>query len=421
MKKAAVLFVLNLSIFFATAQTNTLQYYFSEAREAHKAGDHKKFYEMIQEAHKLHPYHQGILYQAGIAAALNNNTAESIGYLTKAILINADFDLNHQDLNALTGNKDFENLKLLQQELQKPIITSDTAFLIKDRTLHIECIATGESKNIFYLGSIHQRKIIRVDEKGKVTDFTSASQDGLCSVFGIKVDATNNVLWACSSPTEEMQNFDSSATSAVYKYDLRTGKLLTKYFQDKITTATFGDLTISPDRKVFVSDSKNNTILIVNESAKKLEPYYTSEEFWSIQGLTFSADGRYLFIADYIKGIFRMDTKDKTLKLISHNLSVAVKSVDGLTFYNNSLVAVQNLVSPMRTTQYFLNNNSDEFTRYKIIDRGHPAFNEPTIGCVEGDTFYYVANSQWAGYDKQRKIKPADQLQDIVILKALIR
>lgn len=71
----------------------------------------------------------------------------------------------------------------------------------------------------------------------------------------------------------------------------------------------------------------------------------------------------------------------------------------------------------MRVMRYILNPALDKVVNYQIIDHNHPAFNEPTNGCIIGDTFYYVANSQWAGYDDQHNLKPADQLQDIVILK----
>src|SRR5688572_21032221 len=166
MKKLFTQLVFILLAYSAFAQTNSLQYYVNQAREAQKAGDHKKFYEMIVEAHKLHPYHQGILYQTGIAAALNGKTDESISFLKRAILIKADYDLSVPELKSLENEKEFGQLKTLQTELQKQIVHSDTAFVIKDRSLHIESIATGESKNVFYLGSIHKRKIIRVDGKG---------------------------------------------------------------------------------------------------------------------------------------------------------------------------------------------------------------------------------------------------------------
>src|SRR5260370_6225784 len=70
-----------------------LQKFYSEAMAAYKAKDYSQFYEKIKGANKIHPYHQGVLYQLGIAAALTGKKSEAIQNLKKAILINTDFKL----------------------------------------------------------------------------------------------------------------------------------------------------------------------------------------------------------------------------------------------------------------------------------------------------------------------------------------
>jgi hypothetical protein len=414
-------FILLLSTWAGLGTAQNLQEFYKAAQEAHKTGDIKKFYENITQAHKLHPYHQGILYQCGLAAALNNKPEEAIEYLNKAIQIKADFDLNSQDLRSLAEREDFKKLKALQPTLQTKIINSDTAFVIHDKTLHIECITRGESKGIFYLGSVHKRSIIKRDAQDKVTNFASPAQDGLCSVLGIKIDIKRKILWACSSPMPEMEQHDTLAKSGVFKYDL-SGKLITVYrpLSEK-KKFVFGDLCIGAKGQVFVSDSENNIIFFVNEKTGKLEEYFSSEEFWNIQGITLSHDETYLFISDYIRGLYRLDLDNKSLKQFTSDFELSLKSIDGLTCYKNSLIGIQNYIEPMRVTQYFLDETKSKLVSYKIIDRGHPAFNEPTIGCLSGNEFYYVANSLWSGYDDQRHIKPEDQLQEVVILKTRLK
>jgi hypothetical protein len=414
----SLLSIVMASVCLSAFSQNNLQSYVGQAREAYKANDYKKFYELILEANKLHPYHQGILYQSGLAAALNNKTDEAVTFLTKAVNIKADFDLTSPDLSSLQSNPAFQKLKTQQPELQKKIITSDTAFIIKDRTAHIESIARGESPNTFYLGSIHKRKIISVDATGKAVDFTIPGQDGLASVFGVKVDQKKKILWACSSPMREMENYDTALTSAVFKYDLKSKKLLKKFLPAKKREYVFGDLTLDPSGNVFISDSKNNIIFSVNEKSGILDEYFTSDEFWNLQGITFSDDGMSMFIADYIKGVFKLDVTTKQLSFLKSSFDASLKSIDGLTFYKNSLIAIQNAIFPMRVTQYLLNSSQNGLTEYKIIDRGHPAFNEPTIGCIDGNNFYYVANSLWSGYTDDQRQKPESELQDVIILKA---
>jgi hypothetical protein len=238
----------------------------------------------------------------------------------------------------------------------------------------------------------------------------------------VKVDASKKVLWACSSPMLEMENYDSTVQSGVFKYDIKSGKLVAKYLPgvDK-KKFVFGDLYLSNKGQVFVSDSENNIVFIVNEQTGKLDEFFSSDQFWNLQGVTSSDDGKYLFIADYVKGIFRLELATKSLIQLTSDIEISLKSIDGLTFYKNTLIAIQNAVTPMRVTRYTLDPSMSKVTGYTIIDRGHQAFNEPTIGCLSGNDFYYVANSLWSGYGKDHQLKPVDQLQEVIILKAALK
>jgi len=405
---------------FISTQGQELQRLYTEAMTAYKAKNFPEFYEKIKEANKVHPYHQGILYQLGTAAALTGKKTEAIHCLAQSILINADFKLEGiADFNSIKDSPEFKKLLALQKEWQSSIIHSDTAFTIKNRSLHTEGIEYDATHHTFYLGSIHQRKIIKVRPDGSVVDFCPPAFEGMTSLFGIKVDAKRDLLWACASPMEEMENYDSSARSAVYQFELSTGKLSHKYqVALNKNNCVFGDLISSKSGKVFISDSKNNDIYTINEKTNQIEPYYSSSEFWNIQGMAFSSDERFLFMADYVKGIYRLDVKTRLLTEVRTNADVSLKGIDGIYFYRNSLIAIQNGVTPLRSTRYFLNNELTEITGFEIIDRNHPAFGEPTLGVIDGATFYYIANSQWGGYNDLHHIKPDNQLHDIVILKS---
>lgn len=399
-----------------------LQKFYSEAMAAYKNKNYPEFYSKIKEANKVHPYHQGVLYQLGIAATLTNKKAEAIQALKQAILINADFKLEGiADFNSIKDSKEFKSLLQLQKEWQRPVVNSTVAFTIKDRSLHTEGIDYNPNTKTFYLGSIHKRKIVKVASDDAVSDFCPSAFQGMTSIFGLKVDAKRNVLWACSSPMEEMQNYDSAAQSAVFKFDLSSGELLQKYIpRIGAKKAVYGDLILTKKGQVFITDSQNNDILMVNEKTFKVETFFSSEDFWNIQGIAFSPDEKILFVADYVKGIFKLDVQSKVLTEVVSKAEASLKGIDGLYFYNNSLIAIQNGVVPLRCTQFFLNKDFSEINRFEIIDRNHPNFNEPTLGTLDGSTFYYIANSQWGGYDAKHKIKPDEQLQDIVVLKATL-
>lgn len=417
MQKVIVIFILLLS--YDIVRCQDVQQYYALAKEAYQKKDFEAYYSNLKEANRLHPYHQVILYRLGIAAALTNRTQESLDYLRKAILTDASFQLkDNPDLISIKNEKGFGELLQQQSQLSQPIINSDTAFVLKDRTLHTEGISYDAKQKTFYVGSIHQRKIIKVNFKGEVADFSSSGSEGMTSVFGLKADSKNNLLWVCSSPMQEMIRYDSTLRSAVFKFELSSGKLLRKFLVNaNEPDGVFGDLVLNQKGEVFISDSKKNTIYKVNEKTGLLDPFYTSSEFWNLQGMTFSPDEQFLFISDYIKGIFRLTLSNKELIQITNATDTSLKGIDGIYFYKSTLITIQNGVVPARVARYSLNKAMSAVEQAKMIDRAHPAFNEPTLGVLADGYFYYIANSQWSGY-KNGKQKPEAELQDIVILKA---
>jgi DNA-binding beta-propeller fold protein YncE len=413
--------ILIITLFTATstvvAQNPEVNRYVAEARKAVAAKDYTTAYDNLVKAHAFHPYHQGILYQLGVMSALTGRPDESVPYLRKAVYINAGYKLDIPELSSVKDRPDFQQLLLLQKDLQTKIADSDTAFVLKDRSLHVESVAIDGSNGTAYVGSVRKRKIVMVDANGNARDFTKPGEHELTAVLGLKIDAARNSLWACSSPMVEMEGYDSLLPSRVFRFDLKTGKLLAQYEAPAKTGHIFGDLTIGLGGQVLVSDSKTNEVLVVNEKAGTLDRFLTDSEFWNIQGISFTDDGRYVFISDYVKGPYRLELATRNLIKITTQVENSLKGIDGLLYHHGSLIALQNGTSPLRVMQFTLNGTLDTITSATIIDQGRPELNEPTQGTLVGDDFYYVANSQWGGYDQNRKPKPEKELEDIVVLK----
>ena len=404
------------------SQDLSLQERYSLAKEAYQLKDYSVFYDHISKALEMHPYHQGIMYQKALAAVHMQKPEEAVTLLRNAILINTSFDLSLEDFNTLYEREDFKRIRQLKTELNQPVQTSTRAFTISDSQLHVESITPGLKTGTFFVTSIHKRKVIFIDERGIASDFIASKQDGLGAAMSVKVDPKTNSLWIASTITPEMMDYDSTLVSAIYQFDLSTRDLIARYEpQHKAKEFFFGDLILNKAGDVFVSDSRNNIIFKVNPQSKTLEPYFSSDEFWNIQGIGFSEDETYLYIADYIKGIFRLTPKTKELTLLPMEAMASAKGVDGLYVYENKLITIQNGVQPMRVMELALSQTHDAIVAARTIDRAHADFNEPTNGCLVNDTLYYVANSQWNGYDEKKKIKPAAELQAIIILKSPLK
>ncbi|HEX7023423.1 MAG TPA: hypothetical protein VF187_01285, partial [Gemmatimonadales bacterium] len=73
--------------------------------------------------------------------------------------------------------------------------------------------------------------------------------------------------------------------------------------------------------------------------------------------------------------------------------------IDGLAWYDGSLIGVQNGVSPARVIRLVLDTAGRRIRQVEVLDRNTTQAPAPTIGTVWGGRYFYVANSQWEAYD----------------------
>src|SRR5687768_11528913 len=123
--------ILLIGCFATKSFCQDARYFYTEAKKAQEAKDYGQFYVLIIKAHELHPYHQGILWNAGLASALNNKPEQAIDFLIRALNIDATFDLNNPDLAILKTRPEFHKLQEAKIKLMTPVVNSDTAFVVE--------------------------------------------------------------------------------------------------------------------------------------------------------------------------------------------------------------------------------------------------------------------------------------------------
>jgi sugar lactone lactonase YvrE len=271
------------------------------------------------------------------------------------------------------------------------------AFRITEPDLIPEGIAYDPVEKVFYVGSTYKRKIVSVDGRGVVRDFTGEGQDGLWGLLGMKVDAKRRLLWAVSShagaamPARGLGR-DCLGCSGVFKYDLRSGRLIKKYTLGNRPSAHFlNDLTITRGGDVLLTDTLTGDLYQISSAKDELEPFASLGRRAFPNGLDLSADGKTLFVAE-VDGIRVLDLKTKgSFRL---RLQGTVKfPIDGLYFYKNSLIAIQPFDGRGKVVRCFLPKRPDVVTQVQVLDSDNPLFSQPTTGVVVGDNFYYLANS----------------------------
>ncbi len=390
-----------------------------QARADYKAKDYAKFLENIKLASGLRPNHPRLLYNLAVGFALNNKTDESLKVLKRLWSMGLSFEIGKdEDFKSLFSLKEFIYLQNSFLLNGISVNQSERAFTIPQKDLITEGIAYDGATKRFFVSSIHRRKIVAIDASGKVSDF-SAETDGLWSVSGMHVDEKRRILWATTTAFPQMQSFNKAddGKSGVFKYDLRTGKLLKKYLLSNDTAKhALGDLIVAKNGDVFASDSISPNIYRIDAKKDELEVFLTSDNFSSLQGLAFSPDEKILFVADYSKGVFRISLADKNIRQLTVDANTNSIGIDGIYFHRGNLVAIQNGFRPHRVAKFFLNKDFTAITGSVTPEANHADFNEPTLGVKVGDDFYFIANSQWALAGNDGKLAEG-KLKEPVILR----
>jgi SMP-30/Gluconolactonase/LRE-like region len=390
------------------------------AEQAYKEKDFAAYLEHMKRAAALRPDHPTMLYNLASAQALAGDRAEAARLLARLAAMGLFYPADEdEDFVSLKETAEFRAALRKFAANREPAGEGATAFTLAEKGLVTEGVAYDPTDGTFYVSSVYRRKILRVGRDGAARDFATAG-DGLWSVLGLKVDARRRHLWATTAAHRQMSGFreEEDGLSAVLKFDLRTGKLVKKYaLPNQPGRHLLGDLVVTKEGDVFATDSLSPAVYRIARGRDELELFAGGAPFVSPQGLDLSPDGRTLFVADYSKGVFALDLRTRAARPLPHPAEAMLLGIDGLYFHRGALVAVQNGANPQRVVRLRLARTLDRVERLEVLASALPAFDEPTLGVVAGDLFYFVANSQWAAVDRHGQLAPPDKLREHVILK----
>ncbi len=410
--------VLNFKSYSQTADEMSRSRQFEKQANAHyKAKNFAGFLSNIKQAADLRPNHSRLLYNSAVGYALNNQPDAALETLERLAVMNLYFDVvADEDFAALKKLKRFKEAQIRFDRNRQPINKSVRAFSLPDKDLITESVAFDPKSNRFFVSSVHQKKIFAVDKNKTVSEF-SAESDGLWSVLGMKVDERRQILWVCSAAFPQMRGFkkENDGKSGIFKYDLATGKLLGKYLLgNESEKHALGDLIVNTRGDVFATDSVSAKIYSIDSQTDRLEVFLENDFFESPQGLTFTPDEKFMYVADYSKGIFKIEIKTRKMIQLAPANDVTVLGIDGLYFHRGKLVAIQNGTNPPRVLQLSFNEN--QITKSKTLETNHADFNEPTLGVVVGEDFYFIANSQWNNVNEKGELA-VEKLREPLILR----
>jgi sugar lactone lactonase YvrE len=303
--------------------------------------------------------------------------------------------------------------------LRTPVGQSTVAFTLSEKDLITEGVAHDPKTGAFFVSSVHRRKIVRVAKDGTVSDFVAEGRDGLFAAVALAVDPARNVLWVSTAAEPAMAGYrtEDAERSFVFEYDLASGKLLRKIgLPPAARDGLLSDLAVSPSGALYVSDPKTGRLYVLDPGQSDLRVLVEPGPLASPQGLAFGAGERWLFVADYVLGLVRVDPGDGSVALLDAPADSFLTGIDGLVWSEGALVGIQNGVEPHRVLRARLSEDASRITEVTTLERANPHFDEPTLGVVVDGGFYYVANSQYGAVKPDGTLDGA-KLKEPVVLR----
>lgn len=388
---------------------------------AHTKKDYPGFLEHSLAASEAAPNSPRAIYNVGCAYALLGKKSEAIAAVNRLADLRTYFNVAADtDFDSVKDTPEFQAARGRLEALKTPIARSSVAFTLPQKDLIPEGLAFDPASGAFFVSSVHLRKIVRVDSKGKARDFVKQGQLGLHAVLGIAVDPARGSLWACSTAATEMKGYksDDKGKASLVELDLATGKLKRSIAPaEPEKQHNFNDLAVDSKGDVFVADPMASAVYRLPAGGSALEVFVEAGRLAAPGGIALSSDGNSMYIADYSRGIARVDRGSREVKWITPPADATLAGIDGLSMDKGDLIGIQNGVRPHRVVRIALTEDGFGARAVTILEMGHPAYDEPTLGVVVGRDFVYVANSQWGSFDKGGVIWPSDRLKEPVILR----
>ncbi|UPT70375.1 MAG: hypothetical protein M0D53_14970 [Flavobacterium sp. JAD_PAG50586_2] len=370
---------------------------YNASTKAYENKDYEVFLKLTQKLDSMRPFHPTYTYNLASAYALNGKTAMALSTLRKLVLMNntTPFETD-DDFKALQGTEGFNAILALKKDQNKLVASSKQVVTLSEKDLHPEGLIYLPKTKTWLASSIRKGKIVSFDIKtGQSSDWLK--EDKMLAVLAMKADA--KFLWVTTSAFQETAHFvkEDEGKAEVLKVDIKTRKIIKRFSVDG--NHVFGDLVVGKNGIVYVSDSgKPMVYKIQNDLISEFASF--EKDGFNLQGLAFNKEQSKLFVADYLKGIAVIDMQSMSKTWLSFPEGASAKGIDGLVFYDNTLVAIQNGVKPIRIMQFRLNEQQHQFSGFKVLDNNRPEFNEPALATVVGGMLYFFANSPWNAYDK---------------------
>lgn len=364
----------------------------AELVAAYQAREYGRMRDAAEAALDARPGYPGAMFNLALAEVLAGDPDASLKILGSLADRGVDYAIEDADefapLRALSGWSDYRRRIAA---LREPVGEATVAYTLEQGDFVPEGIAVGPAGEL-YLGSIRHGTIVKLD--GGVQRISDAAA-GHWSVFGMRLD-THGGLWFASAAVPEFSGDAEVGRTGLFYLEPESHTVSVRaLLPDDGQARVLGDLVIADVDTIYTTESLTGALYRYSIADGRYTELIGPGTLRSMQGLAIDRSGRYLYVADYVGGLFRITLGDLAIERVRGPDSICLTGIDGLYRHGDELIAVQNGIRPNRVVALTLSGDGLTVAALRILARNLPQFDEPSLGALAGDEFYFVANSHW--------------------------
>jgi len=407
------------------AQTQVPEALFRLATLYKQSGDSQRLEWTLLRLIALRPDNGDLKLSLATTYALRGDSSKTYDLLLKVQKEGFGYDLsNNPNFAKVAETKVWKYIVDGLKQNMAPFGKGKVAFSLPRGDHLYESLAFDPKRKQFLVGSVRDGTVSLVGKDGKLQDFIKPdAANGLWSVYALAADPDSDTLYVASNASVYFKGFTQAdfGKAGVFKFSLSTGKPTGKYLlAPDSQPRTLSSIAAGKGGLLFAADGVRNQIYRLDRGELKL--MIENPKLTSVRGLALSGDGKTLYFADYSLGVFGVDLAAGTGFDFGYDTGrLVLPGIDGLYWYDNTLVVIQNGMTPHRIMRLTLSDDGRKIVKAMPLDAANPAFALPTYGAIDDDGLYFVANSQKNQYDSYGTPKDAAKLEAVQVFRSDLR
>ncbi len=392
---------------------------YSDARAelvaAYQQADYPAMVVAAKKSLLARPGYPGAMFNLALSQTLNSDHAAALRTLESLLALGVD--MGAADIDEFAAVRELDGWGDYQariESLYEPEGHAEVAYEYAEARFVPEGIAIDDDGQLL-LGSIHTGKLVELGETTRILGDRASHW----SVFGMRFH-TDGSLWFASAAVPQLAEVgEDEGQTGLFRIDVETGAITkAAVLPPHDANQVLGDLVIAGDNTIYTTDSLTGAVYCYYIDSNEFEVLVKRGALGSPQGLVLDASGNYLYVADYIGGLYRVSVEDGSRVRLDVAPGLTDYGIDGLYRYGDELIVIQNGVRPHRVVAFKLSDNGLAITSSRVLAANLPQFDEPTLGVVRGNNFFFVANSHWNRFDADNNLP--DGLAGPIVLKVAL-